>query len=254
MKDLFKQLSYDKISDDLCLLGYNTVLRFNVGLSKPTQEGKRYHYHQEYEYSTNKYIDTNKLMTIRRQFDFYMSIENLRQNDSGIKEYIMIRIQDIIYVRQMLNLATKWFTEYDDLFAVKDNKTILLGNVNPIFIDGLASGKYLKLEPTVITYNNDSTTSGIRMYLSAPDNYVDMSIDRFMGLVYLIDSINMYESAQLLLNYLQRPEFGTNLYSFDNRKDPDIDEEAGFVDTKSTSRKIGDKKKQKSFFDKMDNI
>lgn len=254
LKDLFKQVNYDKISDDLCLLGFNTVLRFNVVLSKATQEGKRYHYHQEYEYNSNKYIDTNKLITMRRQFDFYMSIENLRQNEFGIKEFIMIRIQDIMYVREQLHNAVRWFRDrkFSNLFAMKDNKHIMLGNVEPIYIDGLANDKYLKLEPIVLTYN-EMTNTGVRLYLSAPDNYIDISLDKFMGVIYLIDSINMYESAQLLLNYLQRPELGTNLHSFDNKsRVTEIDENAGFVEMKNNKREIGNNKKQKSFFDRLE--
>lgn len=254
MKDLFKQVNYDKISDDLCILGFNAILRFNVVLSKPTAEGKRYHYHQEYEYNSNKYIDTNKLITLRRQFDFYMTIENIKQNDFGVKESIMIRIQDILYVREQLHNTVKWFRDrqYANLFAMKDNKHIMLGSVEPIYIEALAANKYLKLEPIIISIN-DTTAIGVRMYLSAPDNFVDITLDRFMGFIYLIDSINMYESAQLLLNYLQRPELGTNLHSFDNKnRMPDIDENAGYVEMKDKKREIGNNKKQKSFFDKLE--
>lgn len=257
MKKLLKQVRYDKISDDLCILGFNAILRFNVTLSKPTQEGKRQHYHQEYEYNSNKYIDMDKMITIRRQFDFYMTIENIRQNDSGIKEFIMIRIQDILYVRDQLHNASRWFRdrEFQNLFALKNNKHILIGNVNPIVIEGLANEKYLKLEPTVLHYNNDTTAIGVRLSLSAPDNYVDISLDKFMAVVYLIDSINMYESAQLLINYLQRPDLGTNLHSFTSRNSQINNvvytENADFSEIKDNRREIGNRKRE-SLFDKLE--
>lgn len=256
MKDLFRQVDYDKISDDLCILGFNTVLRFNVILSKASQDGKRYHFHHEYEYNTNKYIDKKSLITIRRQFDFYISIENLRQNEFGQKEFIMIRIQDILYVREQLKKATEWFrsTEFANLYGMKGNTTILLRTVEPIHILGLASDKYLSLEPCVISYEEGKSISGIRIYLSSKNNFIDMTVDKFMGFVYLIESINMYESAQLLLNYLQRPEYGTNLYSFESVRNGEITEEEGYIDMKTENRKIEDKKKQKSFFDKMDSL
>lgn len=256
MKPLFKQADYDKISDDLCMLGFNTVLRFNVVLSKGTQEGKRYHYHHEYEYNTNKYIDTKSLITIRRQFDFYLSIENFRQNEFGQKEFIMIRIQDILYVREQLQNAIKWFrsSKYSNLYGMKDNKTILLRSVEPIHILGLAGDKYISLEPSVISYEEGKSFSALRMYLSSKENYIDMSIDKFMGFVYLIESINMYESAQLLLNYLQRPEYGTNLHSFSSGKNISDIEEEGYIDTKVNNRKIENNKRQKSFFDKMNEL
>lgn len=255
MKDLFRQVDYDKISDDLCMLGFNTVLRFNVILSKSTQDGKRYHFHHEYEYDTNKYTDTKNLITIRRQFDYYLSIENFRQNEFGQKEFIMIRIQDILYVREQLKKATEWFrsSEYANLYGMKGNMTILLRTVEPIHILGLAGDKYISLEPCVISYEEGKSISGIRMFLSSNNNYIDMSVDKFMGVVYLIDSINMYESAQLLINYLQRPEYGTNLHSFGNNKNVSEVEE-GCIEVKTESRRIENNKKQKSFFDKMDSL
>lgn len=246
---------YDKISDDLYFLGMNTVLRFNVTLSKKTEDGKKYSFHHEYIYDSNKYIDYNQLGTIRRQFDFFLTIENLKKNQDGIKEYIMIRVQDIIYIQDCFNEASMWFRDkkYRNLFASKDNKIIMLGKVDPIIIGGLPMDKYMTLEPIVINYENNISLTGVRLTLSSSSNYVDIPVDRFMGLLYLINNINMYESAQLLLNYMQRPEYGTNSYSFEREFDMS-QEHSDFVETKSKRKVQVNNKRQKSFFDKMDEL
>lgn len=258
MNKIFKQIDYDKISDDLAILGPNVVMRFNVTMSKALADGTRSHYHKEYEYKTNKYTDVDTLLTIRRSFDYYLTIENFRNNEFGVKEFIMIRIQDILYVREQVNEATKWFRDakYSNLFARKDNKVVIVDRVEPIYISGLVNDKYMILEPTVINYGNDVSSPGIRLYLASKSNYVDMTIDKFMGIVYILQSINMYQSAQILLNYLQRPDFGTNVYAYgnSNAKLSENDEDKEQVEIKSNNRQIGNNVRKKSFFDKMDDL
>ena len=248
-------LQYEKITDDLCILGVNTVLRFNVSMANKTQDGLKKLFHSEFEYRANKYSNLNTICSIRRSFDYFLSIENLRANQDGVKEFIMIRIQDILYVREQFELATKWFrdSKYENLFAMTKGKLVMLGRVEPIKILGLAMNKSLMLEPIVITYDDKNQTTGVRLYLSSKDNYVDMSIDKFMGVVYLLSSINMYESAQLLLNYIQRPELGTNSFNMNNSKGDDIIDD-GYIETKNNTRKINNNKKQKSFFEQIDEL
>ena len=250
---MIRHSKYDKLSDDLYMLGYNVILRFNVSLSKQLKDGKRYSYHHEYEYSTSKFIDQDKLITIRRNFDYHLSIENIREDGKGNKEFIMIGLQNILIVRKQFEMAVDWFIK-KNLFAVNnDNKLVMLGKVEPIQIFGLPMSKYLILEPIIINYENNMQQSGVRIFLSSDSNFVDMNLDKFMGLVYLLNSINMYESACLLINYLQRPEFGTNLYNFNSRPNLDeiIDENAGFTVAKNIGRKV---KMSKSVFDKIEEL
>lgn len=248
MKNIF---NYEKITDDLCIIGINAILRFNVSLGNKTIDGKKRIFHSEFEYKSDKYINMNSCSSIRRTFDYFLSIENMRVTEKGIKEFIMIRIQDILYVREQFELATKWFrdSKYENLFAMSKGKLVMLGKVEPIKILGLPMGKSLMMEPIIISFDDNNQTTGVRLYLSSLDNYVDITVDKFMGIVYLLCSINMYESAQLLLNYIQRPELGTNSF---NMSSESFDDD-GYTET-NVNRKIGDNKKQKSFFEKMDNL
>lgn len=247
---------YDKISDDLMVIGYNTIVRFNVILSKALKDGRRFHFHQEYEYKSNKYTNVDKLVTLRRRFDFYISIENIK-SENGIKEFIQIRMKDILYLRARLDEIYRWFIDLSsDIFAYnKNNELMLYKKVNPVIIE-LSLNKYLKIEPVVVRYSTGDTM-GVRMFLSSDNNYVDVDVDRLMGFIYLINTINMYESAQLMINYIQRPEYGYNRTDFENYNNTvEAQEVEGFTENKNNNvkRVIESKNKQKSFFDKIDGL
>lgn len=248
---------YEKISDDLCILGNNAILRFNVSLARKSEDGTRTSFHKEYQYNSDKYINCSDLVTIRRSFDYFISIENFKAVD-GVKEFIMITIQDIMYVRSQLKMAIKWYMDeqFANLFAKKDNKVIMCGKVEPIYITGLPMDKQIILEPIAVNTEDNKHYIGLRMYLGTANNYIDMSVDRFMGFAYLLDSINMYESAQILLNYLQRPQLGTNLYSFSysNTSFKGEPTENEFISSKNNNRTIQNKNRQKSFFSKSDEL
>ena len=108
---------YEKVTDDLMYLGYSVdlkcgyVLRFNVILAKATKDGKRIPVHTEYRYETRKYTNALAGNTMRRHIDFYMSIEALYKDSSGNKDFVMIKMQDMIYLRSQLKIAMSWFTD-----------------------------------------------------------------------------------------------------------------------------------------------
>lgn len=241
----YEHKQYDKLTDDLCYLGNNTVLRMNVSLSKYSDIYGRMHYHKEYQYRSKS---NEPLITMRRSFEYYLTIENLKQTDIGEKQYIKIGVNDILLLRSTLKNVIRWFTdkEFENLFVRSNGKIIMYGRPEPLIITGLQMQKSLIFEPIVIDFNGEYDT-GVRMYLSSTSNYVDMRLNSFMGFVYLIDTINLYESAQILINYLQRPEFGTNLYSFNS--DRDIVEETEPEPIIKENRTIP--KKNASYFDKM---
>ena len=54
----------------------------------------------------------------------------------------------------------------------------------------------------------------VRLHIN--NYYTDIPLDKFLAFKYIIDTIDMYNSAQLLINYNGRPDYGTNLYEFTN--------------------------------------
>lgn len=211
---LFEHEIYERITDDIYWIGLNTILRLNVTLAKRSDDGSRIGYHSEYTYNTDKYTNINRVATMRRRFDYYLSIENNKSDSNGYKEFIMIRVQDIYYFRDKLNNITKWFydKEFENIYAYKGTELFVLGRVFEVI--ELMGGKWIRIEPTIIYNDSKQGKEGLRIYLSNENNFVDIEIDRFMGLVYTINSIDMFTCAQNLINYLGRPAYGTNNYQF----------------------------------------
>jgi len=241
--------NYEKITDDLYYMGSNIVVKFNVSLARKREDGSRNTFHHEFEYAMNKYSNPKNLVTIKRQFEYYLSIENVKAIDNQ-KEYIYIGVQDFIQFKQKIIESTKWFTsaQFENLFARKDDKIIMLGKVEPIDISFNRGNKSIRVEPIILNYE-DKTLTGVRFYLCSLDNYVDIDVDRYMGFVYLVSSLNMFQSAQIMLNYIGRPEDGTNRMSFNNESERDFAEEGVYC---KTNRLVN--YKPKSFFNRIDEM
>lgn len=231
---------YEKITDDIMIIANRVVLRMNVSLSYYNQENKRYNFHREVEYYSQK---ANKnLINIKRNFDYYLTIEHTIN-----KDYIRIGLRDILKLRYALDESYKFFIDpkYKNLYAKKDGELILYMKTDPIIIT-VSMDKYLRFEPCVYTDFRGEAQRGLRMFLSSTQSYCDISISNLEAFKYIIDTINLYESAQLMINYIERPDFGTNLYTFNT--EPNDEASADFEGKEG--RKIKSDKNL-SFFDKM---
>lgn len=205
----------DKISDEVFSMSFNVSLRFNVSLSRTSSNGVRTHYHKEYEYPS-KTNDVPSLVTIKRNFDFYLSIETLQKDANGNKTFIRIGPNEYMLFKKGLEEALSWFnsSKHKNLWAKNKGEIILMPPIPEFTVSNLPMGKYLTFTPTIIDRGiaKADKEPGIRIYLGSDDEIVDMTIERFMGMYYLISCFNMYQSAIELINYLGRPEFGANRY------------------------------------------
>lgn len=234
---------YDKISDDVFYVGSKTILRFNVSLSKKNNDTfARYQFHREFKY--NSQYSKSPLITIKRTFDYYLTLEKTDQQMS-----IMIRPNDMILLQSKLATAVQWFSDGTFGFSSKSKELKIVKKRAPLIITDLALNRYIQFDPVVITWESTGTQQqGIRMTLSDPEIFVDVSIDRFYGLIYTINTFNMYQSAQNLLNYIQRPEYGYNMMEFENNEYLSSYEDR--LEGAKVKREIG--AKSKSFFDRYD--
>lgn len=238
-------IDYDKISDDLCWLGNKCIVRMVVKLANKGKDGTRYHFHKEYKYETS-YSNKKEAMTIRRSFEYYISIDSLENKESSV----VITIRDILLLRMQINEVFKWF--YDKTFAIKNGKMIILEKKQPIIVDGLLGGKFLMFEPIVYTDWEEKQSKGVRVSLGDKNIFTDVPVNVFAGFMYVINSIDMFTAAQNMINYIGHPDFGTNLFTF---------EKSEYVGDREPSqnsikeRKIEPRNRQsKSFFDSMDNM
>lgn len=238
---------YDKLVDDVYFMGKNTMLKFTVSLSSE-YKGDREYFHKEYEYDS-KYPSQKTLVTLKRHFDYYLSIESIVKID-GVKTFIRIGVSEILLFKGFIKDLLSWFTakEYENLFARRGKNIIMLGRPEPRTLNNLPMGKYLSAEPMVFSSEDDSQYTGVRIYLSSDISYVDMTVDRLGGLYYTISTFNMYNSAQNMLNYLGRPENGTNLTTFDDTFRGIDTEEIEGVKAKDGRKPSGIRNKQRSIF------
>lgn len=209
--DPIEFIKYDRLSDDVYNLGPNVMLKFNVSLSKIVGDGKRYHFYKEFEYAS-KAIDTQTLVTVKRSFDYYLSIENMQKNRvTDDKAFIRIGPQDYFKFLDQLEEALQWFDiknkKYKMLFARSGGKIVLCSPIPECTSSGYPQNKFIRIVPTVIDRNegNDKMERGVEMDLSSFDNYVIMNYERLRGLYYVVSKFNMYEAAQNLVGYLGIP-------------------------------------------------
>lgn len=247
-KPVLNHGDYNKITDDVYMLDLNVMLKMSVVLY--TGKGDyRVNYHREFGYY-DKNVN-REMHSVRRTYDYFLSIENTRAIN-GYKEFIRIGPSEIMLVRRGLENVIRWFNdkEFENLFGYRKGKLVTARSVDPISISELPMRKYLVFEPIVVEYN-DTRNLGVRMYISSTDNYIDVPINRFMGFVHTIFDINMFMCAQIMLSYFGRPEFGTNLHSFNTVGDDEVNPSGGRVEGR-TMRQIPTQSSNKSLFDKLE--
>lgn len=217
MEDINDYLKFDKVSDDVYAISPSVILKFTVALSK-ISGGKQYHYHKEYEYP-NKTI-CKPLVTVKRSFDYYLSFESNQKLDTGDKLFIRIGAQEILRLISAMDQVVRWFNdkEYAKLFITDKGKLIMAPPIpNDIIVAGLPMDKYIIFSPTIVEkgYANADKEPGVRITFGDPILTTDITLDKFMGLKYTVSNFNLYQAGAILLNYIGRPNAGTNRYVID---------------------------------------
>lgn len=245
---------YDKISDDLMYLGKGALVKFNVALAYKDRNGCRRSYHNEYQYESKKYNNvTSDLRTIRRKFDYYISIDINGDFDSSI----MICPKDMIILRSTINNVAKWFTGGKVFGQDKQGNIHIVKEPNKMYIRNL-NNKYIAFAPAVARYDNGTQKEAARLFINSDEVFVDVNIDTFMEFAYLMSSIDMYQCAIGLINYLGRPEFGYNLMAFEPSRDinpyleQDMDASSGATIRRSITAE--EQLKEKCAFDEIDEL
>lgn len=204
---------FEKIIDTVMWISNNYILKFNVILNRYNDRFGRQNYHKEimYQKSNSQYNCIN----IDRNFDYFLTIESVKKDQDGLKNNVMIRNSDIYMLKYKLSLVEQWFTSENNknMFAKKNNRIFMPRAVEPIKLSNLAGDKYLEWEPSIFECNNGDQLIGVNMFIGSSYDKTFIPFDRFMAFKYMIDTFNMYQNAIILLNYIGRPEVGTNMYS-----------------------------------------
>lgn len=206
---------YEKISDTCMWLSRDYVLKFTVELNKHPEHRKE-NYYKEFGYNSQ---DGDYRVNISRDINSYLSIESTKRSPDGNKLQLRIGINEIYFFRYKLKEAVSWFTadQYKNLFVKKDGKIIIPTKINPI-ITKVMFDNYIEFEPTVLTLPSSEQIIGVKIYLSSDSIFLFMDVNMLLSFWYFIDTFNIYQSAQLMLAYLGKPENGTNYSEFNQQK------------------------------------
>ena len=244
---------YERISDELYYIygeeNY-AVIKFTVDLGKRNKSGEKIPFHQAYRYNSDKYIDKNNLITIKRILNSYISFET--RSKVIKKETVDIGLDEIFFAKMSFVRIYKWFSTIfktqrnpdnsQDLIIIEDRCEIIKGRWQ----------NTIRIIPIVMPGN----IPGVRMIFNGNyENYFDLNMEQTMAIYYIINSINLIESAQILLNYM-------NVNINDNSNVREIenliydDEPSGYISSNLVKREIPAKKKpgQKSFFNGLDKL
>lgn len=205
----FTFLNYDKISDNLLWLGYtedreSVTLKFCVNLVKQDLSGNERHFHSEYKYYSKKFERNSQSIT--RSYDFYYTI-----NASGDTYGCMLKMSDVQILNMIFdNTIIPWFTGPTRIFNMIDDKMVISGEFNEVTIP-LSERTYLKFSPVVINYENtNSYKEGVRLEINSQNTYVDITVDKFMDLVYILHNTDMVNLAATMINYVKIPPYNIN--------------------------------------------
>ena len=186
---------YEKIQDTLLYLGNTFVLKFNVSLASKDKHGNRKFYYSEYQYQS-RYPDYGNVVSIKRQFKFYMTIEEVMNYQNSV----LITIGDMPMLRGTLTAAARWIQGSSVFGLNPDGQLRILEDARTMMNLGQNSG--LLFEPVIIPMPDGTSAKGIRMSINDEKNYVDMEARNFMAFYEIIRSIDMYNAACSIVSSL----------------------------------------------------
>lgn len=197
---------YDRVTDTIMYLSDLLTLNFTVVLSRKDRNGGRMFFHYETEY-TSKYIGQMKGRAIKRIMNFYFTLDN--KNDWG--NGFIIRPQDAIMLVMIIEKQVlPMFFGKSRVFKIIDNRLVINQQVNPALY-AQTEYKFISFTPIVCTFENGEYKEGIRITVNS--EYVDIDIDKFMGLYYLLKNTDMYSVACNMVTYCKQQPYGVNVFT-----------------------------------------
>lgn len=217
MEDLDKQpiLRYNKISDSITFINNSLMMRMNVVLYSNSERYGRKYYYSEYGYNDKNGFPTVKM---NRSYDAYLSIESYGKSYRS-KRFFILRVGELEKLKyEILPKLKDWLISRDKLVEFRsDNKLYMRDSY------GALSKKEWKqyIAPIVFKSNNllfsfrpgiDSVRDEmcIVMMCEDPHEEYNISILKMYELIRIIEQFDIYLYASSMLNYIGRPEMGTN--------------------------------------------
>lgn len=245
MKQAITFDDYETISDTLLNLGQGFTLKMCVNLGNKNKDSERQPMSAEYLYRTKKYVNKDMVVSVKRKFFPYLSIEYKDDSEMLGKGMVQITHYTILGFRNVVQIVN---SKLNQAFAIKNQKLIIVSS-NTFEEVSVLSNHAIKFKPIIISYQDQTSTTGVRLEIN--DNvFLDMTIEVWNAFLYYILTADLYGWAASIVSGYTSDSIGTGVSDMRSiSKNPTLGEEipdsTGFGKTKPLTKE----EKRKSFFD-----
>lgn len=194
---------YSKITDRLIYFDENYSLEFCVQLIKKSKDGRPVPFHTEYQYF-NKDFDQD-VVNITRNFGYYLVLKKTGDYTGSV----LIRPKDLPIFKIIFDtVIMPWFVGSSRVYDLIDGQLVMTRNEQQDI--PLSEKSQLIFAPMIFDYSDGDSKEGCRMYINTLDNYINMSLDKFMELYYYLVYTDFYNAAINMITYVKTQPYGVN--------------------------------------------
>jgi len=190
---------YERVSDLLSYLGSGVKLKFNIDFGKKDKDGSKVLSMSEYKYSSDKYTNVSDLISVKRQFKPYLSLEYPINNKNGyfdgFTNNVFIPPSAILGLRERLSKFDKYIKK---AFRLDKDKNLILIKENivssksiPFTNNEIQVHQDLYYPPSNNKRIKEHPEIGVRMILNKEFSFT-MSITSWKEFLYYIMTCDMY--------------------------------------------------------------
>lgn len=184
---------YERVTDTLMWFNADVVLRFNVTLARKDKKGQRQFFWKEWAYDS-RYANAGDVVSIKREFRAFLSIDNIRQNNG--KGGVMIERGDLPMLRSKVGEAAGWISNPEVFGYVGKDEQKKLQVMSDIACSmNVGDRSALMFEPVVLNFFDSAQEPGIRMSIGDTQNYIDVRTTVFMEFYEILRTLDMYTAA-----------------------------------------------------------
>lgn len=222
MKYKYMHHNYDKLSATIGYVCPGLVLKHSVKLSrKDIKDNKKISYHSEYAYNSTTYSNAKKLASIKLEFNSSLSLDVVgKKGDYNVS--VWIAGKHLMSLKRGLRIIDDWF--YDPsrkVFVLMEGKLSINNSLSISHTVELYRQK-LTFTPIIIERDEGDRYEALQMIVhderTITSKAYTLDLDEFDMFYDNIKNINLYEAGLALINYLGKPEFGTNLFEIGGNK------------------------------------
>jgi hypothetical protein len=181
------------------------LVKHQVVFGSKDQAQKRRGELYTYEYNSSRYSDVTKLSSLTLETSDFLYLEKTNWDKEVDNEKIFLSYPHLFKMKRAFKEILTWFysDKYEPMFIYKDNDIIFNSDFRQekVEIYNLVGNKGIVIVPDVIEIETQ-LYEGITMFLNSQDQYVQMTIDQIEALYDFFLSFNLYQSSQMLINYV----------------------------------------------------